>query len=47
MTETTMIGPISKKLRTRLKVFLAETGYSYEAGLVYLLTLYDQLKPKD
>ena len=47
MSETTMIGPVSKELRQRLKVFLAETGYSYEAGFVYLLTLYDQLKPRE
>lgn len=41
MSETTMIGPITKKLRSRLKVFLAEFDHSYEEGIVILLDLFD------
>lgn len=44
MSETTMIGPISKKLRQRLKVFLAEHDHSYESGIDILLDLYDKSK---
>ena len=48
MSDITMIGPVSKKLRQKLKIFLAETGVSsYEGGLTYLLHLYEQEKSKE
>ena len=41
MNDSTMIGPISKKLRQRLKVFMIEFGHSYEAGIEVLLDMMD------
>lgn len=44
MSDSTMIGPITKDLRIRLKVFLAKTGLSYEKGIDFLLDVYYKSK---
>ena len=47
MSDITMLGPISKEMRQRIKLFIVETGVgSYEQGFAYLLSLYEQLKSK-
>ena len=43
--ETTMIGPVSKKLRQKLKVFLAAFNLpTYESGIEYLLSIHEQFE---
>ncbi|KKL29020.1 hypothetical protein LCGC14_2369340 [marine sediment metagenome] len=45
MSDTTLIGPVSKKLRQRLKIFLAAFNLpTYESGIAYLLSINEQFE---